>query len=92
MLVTTYVHETCKLRPIDRNEDLRISIASDILYAVLAVRLGLHTFLMYESPYLMEKIDEFVRKQERVNHRLRQDDVCILFKTHYIDFGIYSNR
>lgn len=77
MLITTYVHETCKHLPVDHNEDLRISLANDILYAVLVVRLGLHKFLMYESPYLMEKIDEFVRKQERVNHGIRHDDVRI---------------
>ncbi|KAK7602131.1 hypothetical protein V9T40_009572 [Parthenolecanium corni] len=80
VLITTYVHETCKHLPVDHNEDLRISLANDILYAVLVVRLGLHKFLMYESPYLMEKIDEFVRKQERVNHGIRHDDYLFLIE------------
>ncbi|XP_065211445.1 endoribonuclease Dicer-like isoform X2 [Planococcus citri] len=80
LLLTGYVHEYGQDRKISEVREIRVSLMNDVVFAIVAVRIGLHKVLFYDSVRLMKKIDQFVQEENRVNCQVSYDELLFLIE------------
>ncbi|XP_018331371.1 endoribonuclease Dicer [Agrilus planipennis] len=88
-LITCHIYETCgKLNPGELT-DLRSALVNNITFAGIAVRLGLHKFLLFSNQQLSKYIDSFVSHQESKEFVI-DEQVLILLEEK--DTGVYLSE
>lgn len=82
-LITCYIFEKCGgLSPGDLT-DLRSALVNNITFGSLAVRYGLWKFCLYDSSKLFEKVDSYVKIQEKNGHKINGDILLLLDESDY---------
>lgn len=77
-LITCYIYEYCGNLTPGQLTDLRSSLVNNNVFGALAVRLGLHKFLLSHCKSLLEAIEPFVAYQEMKNYEVHGNELLIL--------------
>lgn len=77
-LITCYIYEYCGNLTPGQLTDLRSSLVNNNVFGALAVRLGLHKFLLSHCKSLLEAIEPFVAYQEMKNYEVHGNEVISL--------------
>lgn len=72
------MHEYFKETKLSEVRELRVSLMNDVVFATVAVRLGLHKFLFYDSAKLLQKIDKFVEEEKMMDYKISGEEVNII--------------
>ncbi|XP_039289133.1 endoribonuclease Dicer [Nilaparvata lugens] len=77
-LVTTHMYEYCDNLTPGELTDLRSALVNNVTLASIAVRIGLHKFLLLRSCQLSKVIEAFVERQESRNHDFSDDTLFLI--------------
>ncbi|XP_059487782.1 endoribonuclease Dicer-like [Neocloeon triangulifer] len=77
-LITCYIYEHCGNLSPGAVTDLRSALVNNVVFGSLAVRYGLHTYLLHNSPSLFQVIDAFVEYQQNNNHAISEEYLLAL--------------
>ncbi|XP_046627604.1 endoribonuclease Dicer isoform X1 [Neodiprion virginianus] len=79
-LITAYIFENFDNLSPGQLTDLRSALVNNITFACLAVRYGLHTYLLAYSPLLIDMVDKFVAFQEQREHAIDDELLYVLLE------------
>ncbi|XP_046751680.1 endoribonuclease Dicer isoform X2 [Diprion similis] len=79
-LITAYIFENFDNLSPGQLTDLRSALVNNITFACLAVRYGLHTYLLAYSPLLIDMVDRFVAFQEQREHAIDDELLYVLLE------------
>ncbi|XP_046601014.1 endoribonuclease Dicer isoform X4 [Neodiprion lecontei] len=79
-LITAYIFENFDNLSPGQLTDLRSALVNNIIFACLAVRYGLHTYLLAYSPLLIDMVDKFVAFQEQREHAIDDELLYVLLE------------
>lgn len=65
-VITRFLYEDSQSHTPGVLTDLRSALVNNNIFSALAVRIGLHRYLRFSSPYLFREIDAFVRFQKEI--------------------------
>lgn len=72
-LITCYIYEHCGNLSPGAMTDLRSALVNNIVFGSLAVRYGLHSHLLQNSPSLFQLVDAFVEHQENNDFAITEE-------------------